>query len=93
MPTIKCPSCKKPGETGPPFGPSGSRGPDISVKPGNVAGSTKSLLYCRRCATPFLKGPIGRGKPVPSSMWSDFTEFMEREIAASDADMELYGRL
>jgi hypothetical protein len=90
MPTIKCPTCKRKGETGLPWGRPGSVGPDILVKPGNINGSTKSLLYCRRCGTAFLKGPVGRGQPAPAGMWPAFVDFAKRETQSSGAGLVFY---
>lgn len=65
MPALKCPSCRQRGPTGPP----GLPGVVIEVMPGNIPGSTKSLLHCAACDAVFLRGPFSAGQIVPRDLW------------------------
>lgn len=76
---IKCPSCLKKNEAGPPYGPAGSEGTTIVVKPGNIPGTTKSVLHCRGCGTTFLKG-LGKSEVLPDAPWKEFVAFLKTEM-------------
>lgn len=65
MPRLKCPGCKEKEKTG----LVGQSDADIEVKPGNIPGSTKSMLRCVRCGVVFLRGPLTPGKVIDSSFW------------------------
>lgn len=65
MPALKCPSCRQRGQTGLP----GSPGAMIEVAPGNIPGSTKSLMRCVKCDVAFVRGPFSAGQVVERALW------------------------
>lgn len=65
MARLKCPKCKQKGNTG----LVGQPGVDIEVRPGNMPGSTKSMLRCVRCEGVFLRGPLPPAKIIDPSAW------------------------
>ena len=78
---VTCPHCHSRGKTGPAFAPSEGfqDQPEILSGP-QMPGTTKSLLLCRHCDGAFIKGPLGRARPVERDVWDSYHEYMEERL-------------